>query len=144
MTENHHHKIPKLKESSNYQTWKIYMHAYLSAKKCLSAIRVAAADRKSDGCIFGRNSDPIAEAEAKFFENPIRFSPIRQYASLIGLKRIGSDSFLFFVGSEDKNCFRSDSMATLSAIDNVEYIDEDKLNEALFHIKLHLESDPFI
>ena len=32
----------------------------------------------------------------------------------------------------------------LPAIDNTEYIDENKLNEALFHIKLHLKSDPFI
>ena len=55
----------------------------------------------ADGSIFGRKSDPIAEAEANFFSNPIRFSPIRQYASLIGLKRIGSDSiFRFFVGSD--------------------------------------------
>ena len=28
-------------------------------------------------------------------------------------RRIGSDSFLFFVESENKNCFRSDPMATL-------------------------------
>ena len=80
---------------------------------------------RTDGSIFGRKSDPIAEAEANFFSNPIRFSPIRQYASLIGLKRIGSDSifrffvesdrihFEFFVRSEEKNCFRSDPMATL-------------------------------
>ena len=33
---------------------------------------------------------------------------------------------------------------SLSAIDNVEYINENKLNETLFHIKLHLESDFFI
>ena len=32
----------------------------------------------------------------------------------------------------------------LSTIDNAEYIDENKLNETLFHIKLHLESDLFI
>ena len=32
----------------------------------------------------------------------------------------------------------------LSAINNVEYIDENKLNETLFHIKLHLKSDTFI
>ena len=32
----------------------------------------------------------------------------------------------------------------LSTIDNIEYIDENKLNETLFHIKLHLESDLFI
>ena len=32
----------------------------------------------------------------------------------------------------------------LSAINNAEYIDENKLNEALFHIRLHLESDLFI
>ena len=32
----------------------------------------------------------------------------------------------------------------LSAIDNAEYIDEDKINEALFHIWLHLESNLFI
>ena len=66
MTENHHHKIFKFKKSFNYQTWKIYMHAYLNAKKCLSAIN------------------------------------------------------------------------------NAEYINEDKLNETLFHIKLHLEPDLFI
>ena len=66
MTENHHHKILKLKKSFNYQTWKIYMHAYLNVKKCLSTI------------------------------------------------------------------------------DNAEYIDENKLNETLFHIRLHLKSDLFI
>ena len=32
----------------------------------------------------------------------------------------------------------------LSAINNVEYIDENKLNETLFHIRLHLEPDPLI
>ena len=79
----------------------------------------------ADGSIFGRKSDPIAETEAKIFENPIRFNQIKLTYCLIGLKRIGlnaifrffrsigSDSFLFFVGSEEKNCFRSDPMATL-------------------------------
>ena len=47
----------------------------------------------ADGSIFGRKTDPIAEAEAKNFEKPIRFNLIRQYASLIRLKRIGSDRF---------------------------------------------------
>ena len=60
----------------------------------------------ADGSIFGRKSDPIAEAEANIFENPIRFK-FKIFC------RIGSDSFLFFVGSEGKNCFRSDPMATL-------------------------------
>ena len=61
----------------------------------------------TDGSFFGRKSDPIAEAKAKFFENPIRFNfPF--------FRRIGSDSFLFFVGLEEKNCFRSDPMATLN------------------------------
>ena len=32
----------------------------------------------------------------------------------------------------------------LSTINNAEYIDENKLNEALFHIKLHLKPDLFI
>ena len=32
----------------------------------------------------------------------------------------------------------------LSTINNVEYIDENKINETLFHIKLHLKSDFFI
>ena len=32
----------------------------------------------------------------------------------------------------------------LSAVDNVEYINENKLNETLFHFRLHLEPDPFI
>ena len=51
----------------------------------------------ADGSIFGPKTDPIAEAEAKILKIPIRFSPIRQYANLIGLKRIGSDSiFRFF------------------------------------------------
>ena len=105
-----------------------------------SECRVAASDRKSDGSIFGRKSDPIAEAEAKNFENPIRFSPIRQYASLIELKRIGSDAifnffigldrihFYFFVESEDKNCFRSDPMVTLS---ECEWFDKKMINSAL-------------
>ena len=61
-------------------------------------IRVAASDRKSDGCIFGRNSDPIAEAKAKFFEKPIRFNSIKQYVNLIELKWIKLNSiFRFFV-----------------------------------------------
>ena len=51
----------------------------------------------ADGSIFGRNSDPLAKAEAKNFETPIRFNLIRQYASLIGLKRIGSDSIFHFL-----------------------------------------------
>ena len=42
---------------------------------------VAASDRKSDESIFGRNSDPIVEAKAKIFENPIHFN-------LIELKQI--------------------------------------------------------
>ena len=112
------------KLSSRYTRKKILKSCDFKMKKFFSA-RVAASDRKSDGSIFGRKSDPTAKAEAKIFEKPIRFSPIRQYVSLIGLKRIGSDvifdffrrigsdSFLFFVGSEDKNCFRSDLMATL-------------------------------
>ena len=64
-------------------------------------IRVAASDRKSDGSIFGRKSDPIAKAKAKIFEKSIRFNPIKQYVNLIGLKRIKSNAiFNFFVKSD--------------------------------------------
>ena len=72
-------------------------------------IRVAVSDRKSNGSPsvwrrrmhFWPKTDSIAVAETEFFQNPIRFSPIKQYASLIGLKRIGSNAiFSFFVGSD--------------------------------------------
>ena len=66
MSDSNSLKIPKLKGSSNYQIWKVYMHAYLCAKKCKKAI-------------------------------------------------------------EDK-----------------EYVDEDKIAEALSHIRLHLEPEPLI
>ena len=38
MLNNNSLKISKLKKSFNYQIWKIYMHAYLCAKKCKKAI----------------------------------------------------------------------------------------------------------
>ena len=47
----------------------------------------------ADGGIFGRSFDPMAKAEAKFFEKSIRFNPIKQYVNLIKLKRIESDRF---------------------------------------------------
>ena len=131
--------------------------------------RVAASDWKSDGSIFGRKSDPIAGAKAKIFEKSIRFNPIKQYVSLIGLKRIGSnaifdffrrigsDSFLFFVESENKNCFRSDPMATLfmtytekdfkfiekirSAKNNYEIPAVKKKIKTIFDIKKNLEAN---
>ena len=40
----------------------------------------------ADESIFGRNSDPIAEAKTKFFEKPIRFNSIKQCVNLIELK----------------------------------------------------------
>ena len=78
-----------------------------------------------DESIFGQNSDPIAESKTNNFENSIRFNSIKLTYCLIELKRIelnenfqffrqiGSDSFLFFVGLEEKNCFRSDPTTTL-------------------------------
>ena len=63
--------------------------------------RVAASDRKSDGCIFGRNSDPIAKVKTKFFEKLIRFNSIKQHVNLIELKWIKLNSiFCFFVESD--------------------------------------------
>ena len=54
----------------------------------------------ADESIFGRKSDPIAEAETKNFENSIRFNSIKLTHCLIGLKRIGLDEiFRFFVKS---------------------------------------------
>ena len=38
MSDNNSLKIFKLKESFNYQIWKLYMHAYLCSKKCCKAI----------------------------------------------------------------------------------------------------------
>ena len=72
----------------------------------------------TDESIFGRNSDPIAESEAKDFENSIRFN--FQF-----FHRIGSDSFLFYVGLEEKNCFRSDPTATLIVTESI-YIHSEK------------------
>ena len=39
MLNNNSLKIFKLKKSFNYQIWKIYMHAYLCAKKCKKTIK---------------------------------------------------------------------------------------------------------
>ena len=47
-----------------------------------SEVRRFGADRS----IFGRNSDPIAKAEAKNFENPIHFNSIKLVYCLIELK----------------------------------------------------------
>ena len=47
--------------------------------------------------------------------------------------RIGLDSFLFFVGSEEKNCFRSDPMATLGCI-TLLWTRQDALRHKLFRI----------
>ena len=64
-------------------------------------IKITASDWKSDGYIFNQKTDPMAKTETKFFQISIRFNLIRQYASLIRLKRIKSNAiFDFFVKSD--------------------------------------------
>ena len=81
----------------------------------------------ADESNFGQKSDLITKKKTKIFEKPIRFNLIKQYVNLIELKPIKSNAifnffvksdrihFYFFVGSENKNCFRSDPMAPLTA-----------------------------
>ena len=84
--------------------------------------RVAASDRKSDGCIFGRNSDPIVEAKTKFFEKSIYFNSIKQYINLIELKWIKLNSiFYFFIKLDRIHFYFSSDRKIKTASDPIQW-----------------------